>query len=125
MRSHGEPKFPDPNSQGAVSSLIQLGIDPNSTQFQKAQQACAHLANGPEPAGQSSSSQNAAAALKFATCMQTHGFPNFPDPSSNGAIAGNSSDGINSASPQYQSTSKMCSQETGFGKNAKKMSSGS
>jgi hypothetical protein len=122
MRSHGEPKFPDPNSQGAVGSLIQLGIDPNSPQFQAAQEACAHLANGPEPGGQQSQSQNMAAALKFASCMRSHGFPNFPDPNSNGAISGNSSDGINAASPQYQSARKTCSQQTGYGENATKSS---
>jgi hypothetical protein len=118
MRSHGEPKFPDPNSQGVVSSLIQLGIDPNSPQFQAAQKACAHLANGPAPNGQQSQAQNMAAALKFASCMRSHGFPNFPDPNSNGAITGNSSDGINPASPQYQSAQKTCSQQTGYGKGA-------
>jgi hypothetical protein len=121
MRSHGEPKFPDPNSQGAVSSLIQLGIDPNSPQFQAAQKTCAHLANGPSP-GQQSQSQNAAEALKFASCIRAHGFPNFPDPQSNGAISGNSSDGINTASPQYISAQKTCSQQTGYGKNASESS---
>ena len=36
MRSHGEPGFPEPNSQG----LITFNIDPNSPQFQKAEKAC-------------------------------------------------------------------------------------
>lgn len=114
MRSHGEPKYPDPNSQGVVSSTI----DPNSPQFQAAQRACAHLANGPEPGGQQSQSQNTAAALKFTSCMRSHGFPNFPDPNANGVITGNSSDGINQASPQYQSAQKTCSKESGYGQNA-------
>jgi len=118
MRAHGEPKFPDPNSQGAVSSLIQLGINLNSPQFQAAQKACAHLANGPAQPSQQSRGQTAAQALKFAACMRSHGFPDFPDPQSNGAISGNSSDGINPASPQYQSAQKTCSQQTGYGKNA-------
>lgn len=122
MRSHGEPKFPDPNSQGAVSSLVQLGIDPNSPQFQAAQKTCAHLANGPSSSGQQSQSQNASEALKFASCMRTHGFPDFPDPQSNGAISGNSSDGINPASPQYISAKKTCSQQTGYGKGASESS---
>lgn len=118
MRSHGEPKFPDPNSQGVVGSLIQLGIDPNSPQFAAAQQACAHLANGPEPGGQPSASQDSAAALKFAACIRRHGFPNFPDPGSNGAISGNSSNGINFSSPQFKSAQQTCSQQTGYGENA-------
>ena len=122
MRSHGEPKFPDPNSQGVVSSLVQLGIDPNSPQFQAAQRSCAHLANGPSSSGQQSQSQNVTAALKFASCMRSHGFPNFPEPGSNGAISGNSADGVNPASPQYQSAEKTCAQQTGYGKNAVKSS---
>jgi hypothetical protein len=118
MRSHGEPKFPDPNSQGVVGSLVQLGIDPNSAQFQAAEKACASLANGPEPGGQQSQTQNKTAALKYSTCMRSHGFPNFPDPNANGAITGNSSDGINTASSQYKSAQKTCTQQTGYGKGA-------
>lgn len=124
MRSHGVPKFPDPNSQGAISNVIQLGIDPSSPQYQAAQKACAHLANGPSPGGSQSQSQNLAEALKFAKCMRSHGFPNYPDPNSNGAITGNSADGINPGSPQYQTAQKICSQQTGFGKGAT-ISSGS
>lgn len=122
MRSHGEPKFPDPDSQGVIGSLIQLGIDPNSPQFQAAQKSCAYLANGPQPGGQQSQSQSMAAALKFASCMRSHGFPDFPDPNANGAITGNSGNGINTASPQYQSAQKTCSQQTGYGKNATRTS---
>jgi hypothetical protein len=41
MRAHGMPNFPDPNSQG----VFQFGpgngnVDPNSSQFQSAMQAC-------------------------------------------------------------------------------------
>jgi len=122
MRSHGEPKFPDPNSQGVVGSLIQLGIDPNSPQFQAAEKACASLANGPEPGGQQSQTQNEAAGLKFSSCMRSHGFPNFPDPNANGAITGNSSDGINTGSPQYQAAQKTCSKQTGYGSGATRTS---
>jgi hypothetical protein len=118
MRSHGEPKFPDPNSQGVVGSLIQLGIDPNSTTFQAAEKACASLANGPEPGGQQSQTQNKAAALKFSICMRSHGFPNFPDPNANGAIAGGSGSGNDQATPQFQAAKKTCSQQTGYGKGA-------
>jgi hypothetical protein len=122
MRSHGEPKYPDPNSDGTVSSLIQLGIDPSSSQFRAAQAACAHLANGPAPAGQETQSQSVTTALKYSVCMRSHGFPNFPDPNSQGAISGNSSDGIDPSSPQYQSAQRTCSQQTGYGQNATKSS---
>ncbi len=39
MRSHGEPNFPEPNSQG----WIKFNIDPNSLLFQKAEKACQKL----------------------------------------------------------------------------------
>lgn len=44
MRSHGVPNFPDPqgNVKGVVSpfSLEHSGVDTNSTQYQRASQAC-------------------------------------------------------------------------------------
>jgi hypothetical protein len=43
MRSHGVPKFPDPNfSGGGISIRINSkdGLDPQSPQFQSAQKAC-------------------------------------------------------------------------------------
>ncbi len=43
MRSHGVPKFPDPNFSGGHASLSigsGSGIDPQSAQFQAAQTAC-------------------------------------------------------------------------------------
>jgi hypothetical protein len=41
MRTHGEPNFPDPTSQGIALSG---GIDPKSAQFRAATQACSKLA---------------------------------------------------------------------------------
>jgi hypothetical protein len=40
MRSHGLPKFPDPTSDGGLRIEKNSGIDPNSPQFQQAQNAC-------------------------------------------------------------------------------------
>jgi hypothetical protein len=42
MRAHGEPDFPEPNAQG----LIEITMDPNSPQFQKAEKACQSHNNG-------------------------------------------------------------------------------
>jgi hypothetical protein len=42
MRAHGEPDFPEPNAQG----LIEITMDPNSAQFQKAEKACQSHNNG-------------------------------------------------------------------------------
>jgi hypothetical protein len=41
MRSHGEPDFPDPAANGSIT--LPQGMDPESTQFQNAQQACQSL----------------------------------------------------------------------------------
>jgi hypothetical protein len=49
MRSHGEPDFPDPSSNGGGISFSLSGVDPNSPQFQRAQEACQKLS--PFPAG--------------------------------------------------------------------------
>jgi hypothetical protein len=117
MRSHGEAKFPDPNSQGSVS-VLQAGINPNTPQFQAAEKACAYLENGPQAASVPPS-QSQAQALKFSTCMRSHGYPTFPDPSSNGQISFNSGDGIDPTSPQFKTAQTTCSQQSGFGKNAK------
>jgi hypothetical protein len=47
MRSHGVPKFPDPQfSNGRAKLSINGGIDPNSPQFKAAQRACASVLPG-------------------------------------------------------------------------------
>jgi hypothetical protein len=54
MRSHGVPKFPDPDfSEGGARLTIdsKSGIDPNSPQFKAAQKACQHLLPGAKTRG--------------------------------------------------------------------------
>ena len=50
MRRNGVPNFPDPRSGAGGAMVIRIapnsGIDPQSPQFQKAQQACRKLAGG-------------------------------------------------------------------------------
>jgi hypothetical protein len=47
MRSHGVPNFPDPQrAAGGTRVTIGNGVDPNSPQFQSAQQACQSLYPG-------------------------------------------------------------------------------
>jgi hypothetical protein len=77
IRAHGFPNFPDPNSQGQIN----FHVDPSSSSFQTAQQACAKYAGAsgqpPSPAQQARILAN---ALKFSECMRAHGVTNFPDP---------------------------------------------
>jgi hypothetical protein len=46
MRSHGVPKFPDPQPGGALTLGDQSGIDPSTPQFKAAQRACQKLVPG-------------------------------------------------------------------------------
>jgi len=54
-----------------------------------------------------------ALASKYYHCMQTHGLPNFPDPTTgpNGEVSillGNANNAIDSNSPQYQTAEQTC-----------------
>jgi hypothetical protein len=54
MRSHGVPKFPDPQFNSGGGTLLKIGkdVNPNSPQFQAAQKACRKLVpGGPMTAG--------------------------------------------------------------------------
>jgi hypothetical protein len=83
MRSNGVQNFPDP--QGG--RFLVSGNVENSPNFQGAEQKCQHLL-GPNGAtnGGSSGGANNSKLLAFAHCMQSHGVPQFPDPTANGAI---------------------------------------
>lgn len=92
MRSHGVPRFPDPDSKGNFQAdPEQLGV--SSTRYQASEQACQHLL----PTGGSLQQQtnlclwfgDCPPALlqqlmdierKYAQCMRSHGVPRWPDP---------------------------------------------
>ena len=115
MRQHGVTGFPDPGSGGGLAvNAGSLGMDPNSSHFKAAQQACrSHLPNG----GQVSPSQQAAmqqAALRFSQCMRAHGIADFPDPqfpsssSGGGGVRLELPQGIDAQSPQFQAAQSAC-----------------
>ena len=114
MRANGVPNFPDPNGQGVIQGS---GIDPNSSQFQKAQQTCAKKVGG--GLGTRSPAQIAAAeaaALAFSKCMRSHGVSDFPDPkfSSGGGISiriagAGGNNGLDPSSPIFQKAQRSCS----------------
>lgn len=111
MRSHGVPSFPDPNGQGVITFSSADGVDPNSAQFQKAQQACQKLMpnrGAPTPAQQQ---QMQTQMLEYSACMRSHGVPGFPDPSFSGGHASlsiQSGSGIDPDSPQFQAAQRAC-----------------
>ncbi len=162
MRQHGLPSFPDPtagspssggkrmilgfqiNGQSESFNLTGTGIDPSSSQFAAAQQACAAkmgVPGGGPAAGGATSPQMKQAALAFSACMRSQGFPTFPDPTfgappkppkspggSGGfgfgiAVKGGGSasfqmQGINPHSAQYQSAFKTCQPKLQLGNEA-------
>jgi hypothetical protein len=46
---------------------------------------------------------------QFASCMRSHGEPNFPDPNAQGVVSISSSSGIDPSTPQFQSAQRACS----------------
>jgi len=117
MRSHGLPKFPDPEvvPGGMRLSLgSENGIDPNSPQFKNAQKACRGLLpNGGEETPQEQAKQMRQ-ALDYAACMRAHGVPKFPDPkaSSDGGIEWGSGPpaGVDPNGPQFEAALKVCNE---------------
>ena len=103
VREHGVPDFPDPQNGHFLIS----GADQNNPNFQSATQACQHLLPGGSATNAGGGASNSSAELAFAHCMQTHGVPNFPDPTSNGALG--IPPGVNANSPQFQSAYQACS----------------
>jgi hypothetical protein len=90
MRSHGEPNFPDPEiSSSGSSTSVRLritpssGIDPSSSVFKDAQQACRTFApaEGKGESGPQLNTQEQAQVLHAVACIRKHGEPNLPDPS--------------------------------------------
>ncbi len=114
MRSHGLPNFPDPNSSGALQFGSGDGINPQSSQFQTARDACKkYLPNKGAPPSPAQQAKMLAQALKFSECMRAHGITDFPDPqSSNGgikiSIGAGSGSNLNPNDPQYQAAQKDC-----------------
>jgi hypothetical protein len=84
MRSHGVPKYPDPDSRNELAnglpkvSLQQLEV--SSSQYQAAQNDCAHLLPNGGQQTQTQSQQDLNAMRRYARCMRSHGVPTWPDP---------------------------------------------
>ena len=77
--------------------------------------ACSQASSGPVVAGDgfataSTSASSQTSMVAFAQCMRSHGLPDFPDPSSNGGIKVNGSQGgaLDPNSAQYQTAFAAC-----------------
>jgi hypothetical protein len=102
MRAHGDPGFPDPNSQG-------LFPRPAGPRYQPASRACGHLLPS-QPLTVAQKQEHVRQALRFAACMRSHGYPNYPDPivTNGGAAVGLSFGGIDQRSPQFHVAVQAC-----------------
>ena len=103
MRAHGDPGFPDPNSQG-------LFPHPAGPQYQSASRACGHLLPS-QPLTAAQKQEHVSQALKFAACMRSHGVPSFPDPTivqGGTAVGLNPPRGVDWNSPQFQAAVQAC-----------------
>ncbi len=106
MHSHGVPNFPDPNSSGQIpkDQIIPGSQQPSGLRRpigspgQSAAQGQAHTA----------------ALLAFAHCIRSHGFPNFPDPTSSGQLTHEmvASAGINLHQPAVLQAGDACTSVT-------------
>ena len=107
LRSHGVPNFPDPvQTPSGHYGYRTSGIDPNSTAFQAALQACRVLPSPWNSTVQQLSSAQQQAWLNWAQCIRGHGMSDFPDPTFSGSKVHDS--GIQSSSPQLQSAMDAC-----------------
>jgi hypothetical protein len=107
MQTHGEPNYPEPtgNFKATVRALDKL--DPNSPKFQTAAKGCR---NDLPTGGSASPAERAKVqteALRFATCMQSHGMVNWPDPTSTGGYMV-APVGAAAESPTYLKAAKIC-----------------
>jgi hypothetical protein len=113
MRSHGVPKFPDPDSDGRILiDMPRLGIDPESAQFQAAVEACRKLEPPERPPSPAQQAEAREQMLAFAACMRENGVPKFPDPESDGSLMLRRNGPIDLESPQFKEAEKACEELT-------------
>lgn len=88
MRSHGVSDFPDPTTSPHEFKQSLDPSTPHSPAFRSAVAHCQHLLPNSGPRQNPAHTQvEIAAALAFARCIRSHGFPSFPDPSSTGDLS--------------------------------------
>jgi hypothetical protein len=106
MRAHGDPGFPDPQSNGMfISNKADRGALAGP-QFASANRACAHLEGpGMTPAQQE---RQTSQLLRFAACMRAHGITNFQYTPPGPGHAGGLRAGANPNSPQFRAAQQAC-----------------
>jgi len=108
MRAHGEPGFPDPQSNGSL--LIDGQKDHlNGALMNSASKACQHLMPKAPPLTASQQQKITAQALKFVACMRDHGLSTFPDPHvSSSGIEMQLPKNLQPSSPVFRAAQQAC-----------------
>ena len=89
MRSHGLPTFADPvpvtSPSGKPGWRIGYSGDPNSLSFTAADSACKHYLPDAFSTNVPLTAEQQQGWLEWASCIRSHGFPTFPDPTFSGS----------------------------------------
>jgi hypothetical protein len=122
MRSHGVANFylspktgaSSPSSSQPVLSFLGYqvtGVNPQTLQFQSAMKACRHVL-GISPPSAAVQHKQFVQLLKSAACMRSHGYPDWPDPSTGpngqGIMDPGPPAGVDVNSPRVQAAAKAC-----------------
>jgi len=108
MRTHGEPGFPDPQSNGSI--LIDAPKQHlNGALMSSANKACGHLLPKQQPMTAAQQRRVTAQVLKYVACMRAHGLTSMPDPQVNSSGIGmRLPPGMNPQSPAFQAAQRAC-----------------
>jgi hypothetical protein len=116
MRGHGVLNFYLSNSAAASNSSTTLsimghyvtGVNPQTSQFSAAMKACKHLLPGGGP--HQMTQQQINNLVKFAACMRSHGYPDYPDPvvQNGGVMEQPLPSNIDTNSAQFQKAQQTC-----------------
>ncbi|MEU0598905.1 hypothetical protein ABZ484_11705 [Streptomyces sp. NPDC006393] len=109
MRDNGVANFPDPSDGGSIKIGPGDGLDPNSSEFKKAREACQDLSPQGQNAG--GGTIDPAKAAEWAKCVREHGVPGFPDPEINGGSMQIDMSGLDPQSSTFQSAMQACQAE--------------
>jgi hypothetical protein len=114
MRDNGIANFPDPSAEGGLAfDPESLGIDPESPQFQAAEEACNYLITPPEGAA-GPSQEGLESMLQYAQCMRDEGITAFPDPNPETGLELDG-DAVGIDTPQYEAADEACKHLLGEG----------
>jgi hypothetical protein len=109
MREHGID-IPDPSTDGRIRVGPGEGIDPESDEFQAAQDACGDILGPPPELSEADQAVMQDALLEFARCMREHGI-DMPDPTFDGGCGGFAfglPEGVSPDDPAFQDAQEAC-----------------